>query len=493
MNTWLAELAVPGRRDLHLRRLAGLPQPAQPHPGLGVDPAQRGWRLLPITLGPQASCSPRFPRYGNDETIKPKRGTNGKYRPARTPGPGGGDQCRRGRQGARHRPGEHPLVRPRGASTTPTGTAASPRCRSSAPGPTGCTSSTTSPASTPAPGPASRCSTTPASTGRTRTTCRTGSGWPAGTDGQHQHVVHPRGRLAPGGRVKQYQGGHDETWGGVRINIDRNFLDLGRGSLAAPETHCGGVGVDFPDYADCGPAPRTTDRVKALQCLLKEQKAVRRQGQRHLHRRHHRRRAAPGRRSSTASPSGHLDPAGLDEPARRRTAADPQVRLRRHRRTPHPARAERRAAATPSCRSPVCSTGATDRALRDYQRRVKVARRRRPAITLRAHLGGHALPAAGLSWSAGRPAAPGRSGRRRPTTPAAAPRGRGDAAARPTTRSTGPARLLGHEPPATWQACRGARRTCRSTIVTNGGTEAASPAAGSGRATSAGRRRPRRW
>src|SRR3954451_22214382 len=30
-----------------------------------------GWRLLPITMGPQASCNPRFPRYGNDERINP--------------------------------------------------------------------------------------------------------------------------------------------------------------------------------------------------------------------------------------------------------------------------------------------------------------------------------------------------------------------------------------------------------------------------------------
>ena len=30
----------------------------------------------------------------------------------------------------------------------------------------------------------------------------------------------------PYGRVKQYQGGHNETWGGVRINIDRNYLNL---------------------------------------------------------------------------------------------------------------------------------------------------------------------------------------------------------------------------------------------------------------------------
>jgi peptidoglycan hydrolase-like protein with peptidoglycan-binding domain len=75
----------------------------------------------------------------------------------------------------------------------------------------------------------------------------------------------------PGGRVKQYQGGHDETWGGVRINIDRNFLDLGRGSVAAAETHCDGVRVNFTDYPTLAPGTTATDRVKALQCLLTEQ------------------------------------------------------------------------------------------------------------------------------------------------------------------------------------------------------------------------------
>src|SRR3712207_3723684 len=37
---------------------------------------EKGWRLLPITLGPQASCSDRFPRYGTDETIDPSPGSN---------------------------------------------------------------------------------------------------------------------------------------------------------------------------------------------------------------------------------------------------------------------------------------------------------------------------------------------------------------------------------------------------------------------------------
>lgn len=80
----------------------------------------------------------------------------------------------------------------------------------------------------------------------------------------------------PGGRLKQYQGGHNETWGGVTINIDRNYLDLGTGSVAPRETHCGGVPVDSvayvsirPPSASYTPPPR---RVRALQCLLTEKK-----------------------------------------------------------------------------------------------------------------------------------------------------------------------------------------------------------------------------
>ena len=47
---------------------------------------EKGWRLLPITLGPQASCSPHFPRYGDDETIDPTPGRSGRYERARTQG-----------------------------------------------------------------------------------------------------------------------------------------------------------------------------------------------------------------------------------------------------------------------------------------------------------------------------------------------------------------------------------------------------------------------
>ena len=61
-----------------------------------------------------------------------------------------------------------------------------------------------------------------------------------------------------GGRVKQYRGGHDEVWGGVRINIDSNYLDVGRGSWAPAESHCDGVrDRTTATTPPCGP-PRPT-------------------------------------------------------------------------------------------------------------------------------------------------------------------------------------------------------------------------------------------
>ena len=39
----------------------------------------KGWRLLPITLGPQATCHPGFPRYGNDPVISGKLNQQGQY------------------------------------------------------------------------------------------------------------------------------------------------------------------------------------------------------------------------------------------------------------------------------------------------------------------------------------------------------------------------------------------------------------------------------
>jgi hypothetical protein len=75
----------------------------------------------------------------------------------------------------------------------------------------------------------------------------------------------------PHRRVKQYMGGHDETWGRVTVNIDRNFLDVGRGSVAARETHCDGVKLGFLVYQKLVPRTENRIQVSAVQCLLKEQ------------------------------------------------------------------------------------------------------------------------------------------------------------------------------------------------------------------------------
>jgi hypothetical protein len=71
-------------------------------------------------------------------------------------------------------------------------------------------------------------------------------------------------------RIHQYAGHADLTYGGVTLNVDRNWVDVGGGTKApAPSPHCG-VRIDFASYGvlrrgDSGA------KVKALQCLLKQQ------------------------------------------------------------------------------------------------------------------------------------------------------------------------------------------------------------------------------
>jgi peptidoglycan hydrolase-like protein with peptidoglycan-binding domain len=74
----------------------------------------------------------------------------------------------------------------------------------------------------------------------------------------------------PHKRVHQYRGGHDETYNGVTINIDNNWLDVGTGSTAGREpSHCGGAAsYNFFSYG----VRRVGDSgalVRAAQCLLK--------------------------------------------------------------------------------------------------------------------------------------------------------------------------------------------------------------------------------
>ena len=228
-----------------------------------------GWRLLPITLGPQASCSTRFPRYGDDETVDPSSRRN--YRAARV----------QGRQEAvkavdvAERLGIVPGstlwydMEAYDISNTP--------CRESA---LAFTSAWTKKLhvldyvsgvySSAASGIKAiddvRVNRPSAWTLPDRI-------WIADWDGKantSSTYIRSDGWL-PGGRMKQYRGGHDETHGGVRINIDSNFLDLGAGSVAGPEpTHCGGVRLNFRSYPTLR-ADDTGDHVTALQCLLRWQ------------------------------------------------------------------------------------------------------------------------------------------------------------------------------------------------------------------------------
>ena len=229
----------------------------------------KGWRLLPITLGPQASCQPRFPRYDDDPKINPKRGTDGRYRWARDQGTAEATKTVGVAQALGIAPGSTLWYDLEGFNDEITD------CRESALAflsqwtdqihalgyKSGVYSSAGSgiemldDARVERPGQFSLPDQI----------------WIARWDGlanTSTHYIRDDGWV-PGGRMKQYQGGHDETWGGVRINIDRNWIDLGRGSFADRETHCGGVRLSYWRYRAVEPGA-TNKQVPALQCLLSE-------------------------------------------------------------------------------------------------------------------------------------------------------------------------------------------------------------------------------
>jgi hypothetical protein len=86
----------------------------------------------------------------------------------------------------------------------------------------------------------------------------------------HSDYVRPESWM-PHKRIHQYRGGHDETYGGVTINIDSNYMSLGRGSVAPKASSTCGVRVDFPVYRRVV-AGRTGEQVRALQCLLRQKR-----------------------------------------------------------------------------------------------------------------------------------------------------------------------------------------------------------------------------
>ncbi len=230
----------------------------------------KGWRLLPITLGPQAACLDRFPRYGNDPVIIDDPGTDGRYVDARLQGRAEATKSVAAAKALGIVPGSTLWYDLEGFDASRT------KCRESALAflsgwsyrikKLGYVSGVYSSAGS---GMVmldqARIAGVPGTVLPTYI-------WIARWDGianTSTDYISEEG-WQPHRRVKQYRGGHDETWGGVRINIDSNYLDVGRGSVAADETHCGGVRVDFPRYRPLKPGLKRPYLTLALKCLLSE-------------------------------------------------------------------------------------------------------------------------------------------------------------------------------------------------------------------------------
>jgi hypothetical protein len=229
-----------------------------------------GWRLLPITLGPQASCSTRFPRYGNDPTINPDPTKN--YAKARA----------MGRLEARDAVAEAKRLGIVPGSTLWYDLEAfdirPERCRESALRfvhawtnklhRLGYVSGYYSSAAT------GIRMLDDARVNRPKAFSLPDRIWIADWDGRanvDSTYIRSDG-WKPGNRMKQYRGDHNETHGGVTINIDSNFLDLGKGSRAGKRvTFCGGLDMDRPRWPTLT-RRSTGPKVKRLQCMLQRQK-----------------------------------------------------------------------------------------------------------------------------------------------------------------------------------------------------------------------------
>ena len=227
------------------------------------------WRLLPITLGPQASCSTRFPRYGNDPTISPDPANN--YSRARAMGRAEADDAVSVAKSLGIVPGSTLWYDLEAFDIR------QERCRESA---LRFVSAWTKRLH--GLGYVSGYYSSAASGIRMLDDARANRPgtfslpdriWIADWDGRanvESSYIRSDG-WKPGNRMKQYRGDHNETWGGVTINIDSNFLDLGRGSVARRHvTFCGGLTMDHTTWPTLRRGA-TGPMVKRLQCLLQRQ------------------------------------------------------------------------------------------------------------------------------------------------------------------------------------------------------------------------------
>jgi len=95
--------------------------------------------------------------------------------------------------------------------------------------------------------------------------------WFAWTNGEANLDAGPylrSGFFRPHRRLHQYSNGKSVTFGGARITIDYNILDVGRGSVATPQPKPCGVTLNQRDYSRLHEGD-SGSLVSTLQCLLK--------------------------------------------------------------------------------------------------------------------------------------------------------------------------------------------------------------------------------
>jgi hypothetical protein len=231
----------------------------------------RHWKLLPITLGPQASCLDRFPRYGDDPTINPSSRNN--YVGARRQGWAEAESAvaAAGRLGIV--PGSTLWYDLEGFTLSNT------HCRESAlrflhswtrgVHDLGYVSGVYSSAGSGIK------MLDDARVERPGQFTLPDAIWIARWDGvanTSTSYISNKG-WADGQRVKQYRGGHNETHGGVTINIDSNYLDVGTGSRKlAKRLYCSTVDLNLASWHRLRSGTTRTGEVKALQCLLRQRR-----------------------------------------------------------------------------------------------------------------------------------------------------------------------------------------------------------------------------
>lgn len=231
-----------------------------------------GWQLLPIDIGPQASCSTRYPRYSTSVDPKINASTTNNYAAARAQAVAEADKSVSAASALGIVPGSGIFY-----DIEAWNTATSSTCNGSALAFLGAWTDELH-----AHGYRSGIYSSGASGVRLLDNQRVASGnttsmpdmlWIADWNGKadvSSTYVRSDGWM-PYGRVHQYQGGHNETWGGVTINIDRNYLQLGPATVptSARGVACTSSVLNKARYPITGPH-RNKYMIPTLQCRLQK-------------------------------------------------------------------------------------------------------------------------------------------------------------------------------------------------------------------------------